>query len=99
MDREPQKVLRWVDTVAQWPMKRIIPSHYENDIKVQNGQEFRNAFKFLDPPRAVPLPVSGGTAAPAPADLALLNGVSDIFTKLGIVAPSQVQKSRSRGLY
>ena len=99
MDREPQKVLAWADKVAQWPMKRIIPAHYENDIKVTSGQEFRNAFKFLEPPRAVPLPVSGGSAQPLPADLALLNAVSDVFTTLGIVAPSQIQKPRSRGLY
>lgn len=99
MDREPQKVLAWADKVASWPMKRIIPSHYENDIKVANGREFRNAFKFLEPPRAVPLPVSGMDAQPAPADLALLNGVSEVFTKLGIVAPSEVRKPQSRGLY
>ena len=33
--REPRKVLAWADKVSQWPMKRIIPSHFENNIAGQ----------------------------------------------------------------
>jgi hypothetical protein len=80
LDREPDRVLEWVDTVSQWPIKRIIPSHFENDVKASRS-DFRKAFRFLE-----------GQKPPADIedDLFLLNLLSDIFTKVGIVAPSQV---------
>ena len=96
MDREPQKVLAWADKVAQWPVKRVIPSHYENDVKVANGKEFRQAFRFLEAPRAVPLPVVTDGPEPTERDLALLTAVSEVFTKLGVVAKSQVKKAVKR---
>ena len=131
LDREPVKVLAWADQVSQWPMKRIIPAHFENNIKgnpyllpsgftlvilfvnhilikinlvtlflsywttVSSGTEFRAAFKFLERPRVVALNgynPSVGPAQPDVKDLFLLDFVSDLFTKLGIVAPSQVAK-------
>ena len=79
MDREPDRVLDWADKIAKWPIKRIIPSHMENNIK-SNSKEFRNAFNFLE---------SETPEGPRPDedDFQLLNIVSDIFTTLGIVAP------------
>ena len=81
LNREPKRVLDWADKIKKWPIKRIIPCHYANNIR-SSGSEFRNAFSFLesDSPRG---------PKPADDDLFLLNMLSAIFTKLGIVAPSQ----------
>ena len=121
LNREPGRVLKWADKVSQWPIKRIIPAHFENDIKA-DGRSFRNAFNFLETGYAA-FEGSGGSgsssgggglsglsflfngrsstksaAANAKAnlagatsdDLALLDVVSEVFTKLGIVAPARV---------
>jgi len=81
LNREPGKVLDWVDQVASWPVKRIIPSHFANNIKA-TSKDFNNAFNFLRQGQAAKL-----GPAPKKEDLALLDAVSDIFSKLGIVAP------------
>ena len=47
LNREPRRVLAWADRVAQWPISRIIPSHFENDIAA-DGKAFRAAFNFLE---------------------------------------------------
>ena len=79
MDREPDRVMDWADKVAQWPIKRIIPSHMQNNIKT-SASDFRNAFSFLE---------TETPSGPRPdeKDFYLLNIVSDIFTTLGVVAP------------
>jgi hypothetical protein len=79
MDREPDRVLDWADKVAQWPIKRIIPSHMQNNIKT-TASDFRKAFSFLE---------TETPSGPRPdeKDFQLLNVVSDIFTTLGVVAP------------
>ena len=79
MDREPDRVLDWADRIAQWPIRRIIPSHMENDIKA-SASDFRKAFSFLE---------SETPTGPRPdeKDFLLLNIVSKVFTTLGIVAP------------
>jgi hypothetical protein len=59
-------------------MKRIIPSHMENNIQ-SSSTEFRRAFGFLEN--------KGGALQ---EDYRLLNLVSVLFTKLGIVAASKV---------
>lgn len=80
LDREPERVAEWVDTVSQWPIQRIIPAHFENNIRASKT-DFRKAFRFL-----------GGERPPADIedDLFLLNFLSDILTKVGVVAPSRV---------
>lgn len=83
LDREPKKVLAWADAVAKWPIKRIIPCHYANNIAAGGG-EFRKAFNFLDAKSKTP------SAGATKEDLALLDGMSDIFTKLGVVAKPEV---------
>ena len=79
MDREPDRVLDWADLISQWPIKRIIPSHMENNIKTTSS-DFRRAFSFLE--SETPL-----GPKPDEKDFFLLNICSDIFTTLGIVAP------------
>ena len=124
LNREPKRVLQWADMVSQWPIKRIIPAHFENDVRA-DGRSFRNAFNFLETGFAA-FDVAtnsrgngGGTwsgvggglsflysgrsgaksaganakanlAGATSEDLALLDAVSDIFTKLSIVAPATV---------
>jgi len=87
LNREPDRVLQWVERVAQWPIQRIISCHYQNDIK-SNAKEFRNAFAFL----------REGVKSPTPkeldGDFSLLNQLSDIFTKLGVVAEGSKAKGR-----
>lgn len=47
LNRDPETVLAWADTVSKWPIKRIIPCHFANDIKA-TGSDFRKAFGFLE---------------------------------------------------
>ena len=49
LNREPEKVLQWVDKVCLWPIERIIPCHFANDIKASSA-DFRKAFEFLEEP-------------------------------------------------
>lgn len=84
LDREPQRVIEWADQVSKWNIKRIIPSHLENNIK-SNGKEFREAFNFLEQNKE-------SKARPLPEDLNFLNIISDICTKYGIVAASEIEK-------
>jgi hypothetical protein len=83
LNREPDKVLSWVDIIKKWKFKRIIPSHFANNIKA-TGADFRRAFDFLEDSKTN----SKRSTSPSATreDLALLSSVSLIFTKLGIVA-------------
>ena len=49
LNREPERVLEWVERVSQWPIERIIPCHFANDIKATSA-DFRKAFEFLQEP-------------------------------------------------
>lgn len=80
LNREPQRVIEWADTVSRWPVRRIIPSHFDNNIKA-TGADFRKAFSFLEGKKGGPEPLE--------EDLSLLSLLSDVFTKLGVVAPAQ----------
>lgn len=90
MDREPDKVLDWADKIAEWPIKRIIPSHMQNNVEA-SASEFRKAFSFLE----TETPVG---PRPDEKDFYLLNIVSDVFTTLGIVAPRVPQSMVSRSI-
>ena len=37
----------WVDKVCKWPIRRIIPCHFANNIKATSN-DFRKAFTFLE---------------------------------------------------
>lgn len=84
LNRDPEKVLEWADRVSRWPIVRVIPCHFENDIKA-SARDFRNAFSFLESN------VDANADCPRPdeKDFRLLNLISNIFTKLGIVAEEQ----------
>jgi Domain of unknown function (DUF4336) len=46
LNRAPQEVSQWVDRVAQWPIKQVIPCHFASPIQA-DSQEFKQAFSFL----------------------------------------------------
>jgi len=50
LNREPERVLQWVDSVCKWPFTRIIPCHFANDIQA-TPTDFRRAFDFLLEPK------------------------------------------------
>ena len=88
LNREPDRVLRWVEKVSSWGFKRVIPAHFENNVPA-TGRDFQRAYAFLsESPGKRSKPVSG--PAPLKEDYFLLDVLSDVFTKLSVVAPPQV---------
>ena len=43
LNREPERVLAWVEAVSKYPFNRIIPAHLQNDIRA-GPNEFKAAF-------------------------------------------------------
>jgi hypothetical protein len=85
LDREPDRVLNWVDRVCtRFKFNRIIPGHLNNDVKATPDQ-FRAAFDVLSSK-----PGKLKKQRPLTEDLALLQEASDILTKYNIVGPSLV---------
>ena len=72
----------WVDDVAQWPFRRIIPCHLANDVAATPA-DFRRAFNFLRETS----PPTRGRPRLVPDDFALLARASAILTSLGVVDP------------
>jgi hypothetical protein len=102
VNREPLKVLEWVDKVSKWPIKRIIPCHLANDIKA-TGEDFKKAFDFLlepEPEAPFPLSLFQPKKKPAPRgdprDIKLLSDVSENLTKQGVLFPEAPLVPRSR---
>lgn len=86
LDREPDRTLKWVDTVCRrFQFERVIPCHLNNNVKA-GPKEFRAAFDVL----LGRGPDSIRSQRSLPEDLALLQKASDSLTKLGVVGPSQV---------
>lgn len=86
LDREPKITLDWVDRVSKRfsDMKRIIPCHLNNNIKL-TAKDFSDAFEVL---RSGPTNLK--SQRPLAEDLALLQKASDLLTDLKVVGPSQV---------
>lgn len=85
LDREPQRVLEWVDKVAtRFNFVRILPGHLANNV-MASPTEFREAFQVLNSNSE-----KRGTQRPLAEDLALLQKASDLLTKLKIVDASKV---------
>ena len=87
LDREPTRTLAFVDRVATRfrNVQRIIPCHLNNNVRVRGSREFYQAF---DPLRSRPEHLVPQRALAE--DLALLQQASDLLTRVGVVAPSQV---------
>ena len=97
LNRDPERVLKWVNEVCKWPFRRIIPCHLANNIKA-SPKDFEKAFTFLKTSEKEDVKsisaVSGGSsksyASALDSDLALLNTASDILTNLRIIYPAKV---------
>ena len=108
LNREPEKVLAFVEKVSKWPIRRIIPGHLNNNIIINNSREFSNAFNFLrskKTDRQQTIPSSNilslflnkkkdeevhNESELEANDLKLMRTLSDLFTKLGVIAPSKI---------
>lgn len=82
LNRSPVEVIDFADTVAKWPIKRIIPAHLKNDLKF-TGEDYRNAFGFLEE-KGVPK----GFPRPLEADLKLLTDAEVKLIESGAIAPA-----------
>ena len=90
LNRDPEIVLEWADKVAKWPITRIIPCHFSNDLKA-TSKDFRKAFEFLEEPEKVPFPLSLFSTSkklvpfPNERDCSLLSNASKELTKSGVL--------------
>lgn len=87
LDREPSRTIEWVERVSsRFDFKRIIPGHLTNNVKA-SPKEFSAAFDVL---RNDPMRKKVVDQRALAEDLALLQKASDLLTKFGVVAQSQV---------
>lgn len=92
LNRNPEIVLEWADKVSKWPIKRIIPCHFSNNLKASSA-DFRKAFEFLEEPEKIPFPLSLFSTprklvpSPNERDCALLTNASVELTKSGVLFP------------
>ncbi len=91
-NRQPETVLAWVDQVAQWNFRRIIPCHLDSPVTA-TPRQFSQAFDFLRPE-----PVARGrwfarkrsTPVNFPeADLAFLDRVDQFLCDRNITPPAK----------
>ncbi len=47
LNRDPKQVMEWVEKVASWNFRQVIPCHFDAPIQA-SGYEFRQAFSFLE---------------------------------------------------
>ena len=80
LNRAPQEVLKWANTIASWNFDRIIACHFAAPVYA-TPQEFRQAFSFLSSDNQRGLP---------PADLETLNKIDALLYKPGIVPPPKI---------
>ena len=87
LNRDPEKVLAFVDEVSKWNFKRIIPCHLGSNIK-SNPREFREAFSFLEELGPVAKFVRGKPPPQAlEEDCKLLNDASKNLAEQGVIYP------------
>jgi hypothetical protein len=88
LNRAPQQTIAWVDRVAKWEFRQIIPCHFDAPIPT-TPQQFRAAFDFLD--RIVsPLKHHNYSSQLMPAaDLRLLQQIERGLTRWRIIVPAK----------
>lgn len=99
LDREPASTLDFCNRVCTrfQSMQRVIPCHLNNNVQLTSANEFYEAF---DPLRSTPENLVPQRALAE--DLALLQAASDLLTKYGVVAPSQIcdgEPARQQGRF
>jgi len=101
LNRDPEIVLKWADKVSKWPIKRIIPCHFSNDLKA-SSKDFRKAFEFLEEPESLQFPFSLFSSPkklvpnPNERDCALLTNASIELTKSGVLYPEAALVPRNK---
>ena len=94
LNRDPEEVMAWVDTVTKWGFKRIIPCHFANNVKA-SPVDFRAAFEsFLyekETPTGKAIRIFKGAwnepARPREEDVKFLSDVSKQLTEKGVLYP------------
>ena len=81
LNRSPVEVLDFADRVSQWPITRIIPSHFQNNLAL-TGKEYKAAFQFLTIQGVPP-----GYPNPLQADLQTLLDAEESLIVSGAIAP------------
>lgn len=82
LNRNPIEVLDFADAVSKWDIERIIPAHFQNNLKY-TGADFRKAYTFLEKggePKGQPKPLAG--------DLQLLKDAEQNLLVQGAISPS-----------
>jgi Domain of unknown function (DUF4336) len=82
LNRSPVEVLDFANRVARWDIQRIIPAHLKNNLSL-TGQEYRNAFGFLEE-KGVP----NGYPKPLDADLQTLRDAEVSLIQSGAIVPA-----------
>lgn len=109
LNREPDRVLEWVNKVGEWPIERIIPCHFANDIKASSA-DFKKAFEFLlEPEKKGPLQSllsvfdsfdskKSKNSCPVgeEGDIALLSNISKQLTAQGVLYPEAALLPRQK---
>lgn len=88
-NREPETVLNWVDLVAQWNFRRIIPAHLDAPV-LSTPRQFNQAFDFLQPKspkRGLFAGRSKASASFPEADLNFLHQCDQFLCDRGITPP------------
>jgi hypothetical protein len=89
LNRDPQRVLDWVETLAYWPVEQLIASHFAAPV-ASNPQQIRQAFAFLHhrlPPTAQsPRALADPDPLP-PEDLQTLQRIDQFLVRWRITPP------------
>jgi len=80
LNRDPQGVINWVETVASWDIERMIASHFDSPIST-TSQELRQAFSFLTPEK-----FQQNNLIPQ-EEIKVLKRINNILVKTKIIPP------------
>jgi len=93
LNREPQRVLDWAETLARWPVERLIACHFAAPVDTDPLQ-IRQAFDFLNDHAAKSAPSAPRLAPLPPADLQTLRRIDQFLVRWGITPPPASAKDR-----
>jgi Domain of unknown function (DUF4336) len=79
LNRDPQATIAWVNRVAAWDFRSIIPCHFDAPIAA-TPQQFQQAFAFLDPNSRLDFPLPT-------ADFHLMQQIDRVLTQWRIIKP------------
>ncbi|MEB3161332.1 MAG: DUF4336 domain-containing protein [Synechocystis sp.] len=90
LNREPQRVLAWVESLAQWPIERLIACHFSAPVAT-HPQQIRQAFAFLqNSSTKTDHPFPDSPLLP-PEDLHILRRIDQFLVRWRITPPPTVR--------